>query len=151
MARTLLSNAYWLLSLNHLWFKKTLKCSVAICANWNFPLEMWCAANTAYSIYCFTHLSPIFSCFLLHFKLLVLGGRREWEEVYTPWQFFLLLQHTLYCILHAAHCTWRGCNCTLRCDSKPLYWSGSKKNWALLEYFQRCFSIYSFKCTPHSV
>ena len=65
--------------------------------------------------------------------------------------FFLLLQHTLYCILHAAHCTWRGCNCTLRCDSKPLYWSGSKKNWALLEYFQRCFSIYSFKCTLHSV
>ena len=65
---------FWLLSLDHLiMVKEDLEMHPFVLQFQNFPLEI-CAVCCAHFIYRFTHLSAIFSCFLLHFKILALVG-----------------------------------------------------------------------------
>ena len=60
----------------YIWLKETLECIHVFCNLQNFPLEIcaMCCKYCAHSIYRFTHLSAIFSCFLLRFKISVLVG-----------------------------------------------------------------------------
>ena len=93
------------------------------------------------------------SCIWDFWFKLVVEGRREWGEVYTPWQFFSLCKphFTANYTVHSAHCKLH--TAVLHTDKAKKGWKGGGAitHWSALqnpcmdeEVRKRCFSIYPF-------